>query len=290
VSLDEDLARRDFTINAIAYHPIRQEWRDPFGGAEDLRRGVVRAVGAPAQRFQEDYLRILRAIRFAARFNFSIDSETWEAAKAAAAGLDRLSAERVRDEWFKSLRTARSLEQLVQLWHGVGAARVWLPELKTVEAGKKVQFDLAEHVRDPVVLTMLLCSSPASVLRRLKASNAEIDRAAAIEQGPEAPSGRDERSVRRWLADVGPAADDLLQLSILRHSAEPEWALRMREIRRRGDPLTRADLAVSGTDLQALGVSGPRLGQILGELLDRVLQDPALNTRESLLALARKLL
>jgi tRNA nucleotidyltransferase (CCA-adding enzyme) len=62
------------------------------------------------------------------------------------------------------------------------------------------------------------------------------------------------------------------------------------DIRGRGDPLTRSDLAVTGTDLQALGASGPRLGQILGTLLDRVLDDPALNTRESLLALARKLL
>ena len=74
VSLEEDLARRDFTINAIAYHPLRGEWRDPFGGADDLDRRVVRAVGDPAERFREDYLRILRAVRFAARFGFAVDS------------------------------------------------------------------------------------------------------------------------------------------------------------------------------------------------------------------------
>jgi tRNA nucleotidyltransferase (CCA-adding enzyme) len=290
VSLEEDLARRDFTINAIAYHPIRREWRDPFSGADDLRRGVVRAVGQPAQRFQEDYLRILRAMRFAARFDFSIDPATWEAAKAAATGLDQLSAERVRDEWFKSLRTARSLDQLVHLWHTVGAARIWIPELKAMKAGKESLAIPSAEFRDPVVLTALLCSSPAAVLRRLKASNAEIDRAAAIEQGPEAPSEGDQRSVRRWLATVGPAADDLSRLWTLRYRSEPSWAAPMGEIRRRGDPLTRADLAITGTDIQALGASGPRLGQILGALLDRVLDDPALNTRETLLALARKLL
>ena len=87
VSLDEDLARRDFTINAIAYHPIRHEWRDLFGGAQDLEDGVIRAVGTAWQRFREDYLRILRALRFAARFGFTIEQATWKAAKACVAGL-----------------------------------------------------------------------------------------------------------------------------------------------------------------------------------------------------------
>src|SRR5574341_1135810 len=87
VSLDDDLARRDFTINAIAYHPLRHEWRDRFGGAEDLKRKVIRAVGDPAQRFREDYLQILRALRFAARFGFQIDRDTWDAAKANVQGL-----------------------------------------------------------------------------------------------------------------------------------------------------------------------------------------------------------
>jgi len=103
VTLEQDLARRDFTINAIAYHPFRHEWRDPFGGATDLEHRIIRAVGDPAARFREDYLRILRALRFAARFEFTIDPATWAAARAAAPGLAQLSAERVRDEWFKGL-------------------------------------------------------------------------------------------------------------------------------------------------------------------------------------------
>ena len=94
VSLDEDLARRDFTVNAIAFHPLRGEWKDPFGGAEDLGRRRLRAVGDPAARFREDYLRVLRALRFAARLDFVIDPPTWEAACAAAGGLGQLSAER----------------------------------------------------------------------------------------------------------------------------------------------------------------------------------------------------
>ena len=288
-SLEEDLARRDFTINAIAYHPVRHEWRDPFNGARDLESRVVRAVGDPAQRFREDYLRILRAIRFAARFDFTIEPATWEAARAAASGLRQLSAERVRDEWSKSLSTARSITQLVMLWVHVGAASAWIPELEGVGGFEKAYPDPLPGSRDPVLLTALLCSDPVVVLRRLKASNAEILRAAALLKGPEEPGSLDELSVRRWLARVGPAADDLSMLWALRHGGDAPWRATMAEIRRRGDPLTRSDLAVSGTDLQALGTSGPQIGETLAVLLDRVLEDPSLNTRDMLLTLARKM-
>jgi tRNA nucleotidyltransferase (CCA-adding enzyme) len=283
VSLDEDLARRDFTINAIAYHPLRHEWRDPFGGAEDLERGLIRAVGKPDERFREDYLRILRALRFAARFGFTIDPATWDAARAAAPGLANLSAERVRDEWFKGLKSARSPVELARMWQEVGAARIWLPEL-TPTAERPIP-----TVRDPVLLTAWLCTRAAAVLRRLRASNAEIARAAAIEAGPEAPASAEEPAVRRWLAAVGDAADDLLALWNLRHGAEPAWAGTVHTVRKRGDPITRADLAITGADLQALGASGRRIGEILAVLLDRVHDTPSLNTRESLLALAREL-
>ena len=289
VALEDDLARRDFTINAIAYHPLRHEWRDPFGGARDLESHLVRAVGDPAQRFREDYLRILRALRFAARFDFSIDPQTWEAARAAAPGLTRLSAERVRDEWFKSLRTARSLTQLVSLWKEVGAAQAWIPELGAQLGSRTDIPEPPPGERDPVLLTALLCSSPAAVLKRLKASNAETDRARGLEAGPEAPGGKDERSVRRWLAQTGESADDLSALWSLRQGGEPPWGEAVRMIRRRGDALTRTDLAVSGSDLESLGARGPRIGQMLAELLDQVLEDPALNTKDRLLDLARKL-
>jgi tRNA nucleotidyltransferase (CCA-adding enzyme) len=288
VALEDDLARRDFTINAIAYHPLRREWRDPFGGAADLTSGVVRAVGDPSQRFREDYLRILRAVRFAARFGFTIDPPTWEAARAASPGLTQLSAERVRDEWFKSLRTARSLEQLKMLWQSVGAARAWIPELESGPTKLSVPSP-PQDARDPVLLTALLCRGPAAILRRLKASNAEVDRAAAIEKGPEGPEATDQRSVRRWLAAVGSAADDLSSLWALRNGTESSWSDAMREIRSRRDPLTRSDLAITGADLQALGLGGPKIGQVLEKLLDRVLDEPSLNTRDALMDLARQL-
>ena len=289
VALEDDLARRDFTINAIAYHPLRHEWRDPFGGAADLEKGVIRAVGNPTQRFEEDYLRILRALRFAARFSFAIDPATWEAARTSAPGLAHLSAERVRDEWFKSLETARSVTELASLWLKVGAARIWIPEMESVPPSAGLGTEPKPLARDPVVLTALLTGSPVAVLRRLRASNAEVDRALGMERGPEAPVAADERSVRRWLAAVGDSADDLVALWSLRHGAEPPWAATIQKIRHRGDPLTRSDLAITGTDLMGLGVTGPRIGETLATLLDRVLDEPALNTRERLLALARKI-
>ncbi|MBA3497636.1 MAG: CCA tRNA nucleotidyltransferase, partial [Gemmatimonadales bacterium] len=185
VTLDDDLARRDFTVNAIAYHPLRHEWRDPFGGRADLERGLLRAVGRPGDRFREDFLRILRGIRFAARFGFTIDPDTWNAAVDASPGLAHLSAERVRDEWFKGLSTARAVPELVTFWIRAGAAERWLPEL-VLAPPERLAAAGAVPVsrRDPVFLTALLFGDAAPALRRLRASNAEIGRAAGIARGP----------------------------------------------------------------------------------------------------------
>ena len=302
VSLEEDLARRDFTINALAYHPLRHEWRDPYGGETDLGRKVIRAVGDPALRFREDYLRILRALRFAARFDFAIEPATWSAAVAAAEGLPSLSAERVRDEWFKGLRTARSLAALVRLWWDSGAAPRWLPELvrSSDPAGaadgplavlSRLEARRAAPLsRDPVLLTALLCRDPVAVLGRLKASRAEIARAAAIVTGPVEPDGLTPLAVRRWMAAVGEAADDLSVIWQLRHGIAPPWIAVVRGVRERGEPLTRKALAISGDDLIAAGMApSPALGAILDQLLNQVVDDPTLNSRETLLARARSL-
>src|SRR5216110_3607230 len=183
VSLMDDLARRDFTINAIAYHPIRHEWRDPFQGAQDLAKKLIRSVGDPNWRFQEDYLRILRALRFSARFEFRIQAGTLEAAKANAQGLAQLSAERVRDEWFKGLKTAKKVSKLLALWVDVGAARIWLPEIREQGDGRRDALKAVDKLpRDPVLITAHLASDPASLLTSLKCSNKEIERGRAIGQ------------------------------------------------------------------------------------------------------------
>lgn len=287
-SLDEDLARRDFTINAIAYHPLRHEWRDRFGGVDDLERGVVRAVGVAAERFREDYLRILRAVRFASRFGFALDADTLAAAVALSDGLSGLSAERVHDEWTKALASVPDVPRLVALWHETGAARVWLPELRPAAEAATLAVPPPGAGRDAVVLTAALVRAGAPVFRRLKASGREIARAAAIDAGPAAPAAGDARSVRHWLAATGDAADDLRAVAALRAGADPAWGAGVDGVRARGEATSRAALAVAGADLIAAGIPpGPALGAMLGTLLERVLDDPSVNTRDRLLALAR---
>ena len=300
VSLDEDLARRDFTINAIAYHPLKHQWRDPKGGAEDLERKVIRAVGDPAQRFREDYLRILRALRFSARFGFRIDAPTCEAARANINGLKQLSAERVRDEWFKGLRTASRPGQLLALWSEVGALEMWLPEMVSGEryAGGQGPPSISPAHRppltvidrlgaDPVLITSYLSTDPAATLTRLRCANAEVERGRRIaEYRGERPDAGSEVAVRRWLARVGLSKEDLLSIAMAegRGDALAETVARVAQS---NPPLSLGDLAITGDDLLAAGVpKGPAVGETLRMLLDRVLDDPSLNTREKLLQLA----
>jgi tRNA nucleotidyltransferase (CCA-adding enzyme) len=284
VSLMDDLARRDFTINAIAYHPLRHAWTDPFKGAEDLDKKLIRSVGDPNWRFQEDYLRILRALRFSARFEFRIHPRTLEAAKANAQGLSMLSAERVRDEWFKGILTAKRVSKLVTLWRDIGAARIWLPELKKGDAGKG-KGDVDKLPRDPVLVTAFLSSDPASLLTRLKCSTKEIERGRSIAQWRERyPDPQHVAEVRRWLSQSGAAADDLL---VLMEATAPRSPLPkvVAAIRDAKDPLTLKDLAVNGEDLITAGVrSGPDVGEMLQRLLGEVLDDPTRNTRDYLLS------
>lgn len=128
-SLEDDLARRDFTINAIAYSPGRKELRDPFGGREDLQAGVVRAVGTATERMREDRLRALRAIRFASRFDFEIESATWRAIVGSAPELRRLSMERVKQELEKTMEQVECPSRALRLWRESGALRVLVPAL-----------------------------------------------------------------------------------------------------------------------------------------------------------------
>jgi tRNA nucleotidyltransferase/poly(A) polymerase len=131
-SLEDDLARRDFTINAIAYSPSRKEIRDPFGGREDLKARVVRAVGKPTERMREDRLRALRAIRFASRFDFTIEPATWSAIVGSAPHLRRLSMERVKQELEKTMEQVARPSRALRLWRESGALAVLVPALADV--------------------------------------------------------------------------------------------------------------------------------------------------------------
>ncbi len=205
-----------------------------------------------------------------------------EAAKANVQGLAQLSAERVRDEWFKGIMTAARVSRLVALWMDVGAARIWLPEIagKGEEGSGKSALD--KLPRDPVLITAFLARDPASLLTRLKCSNKDIERGRAIGQWRDKyPDPKHLPEVRRWLSQVGEYADDLLTLP----SSPVPLPKVVRSIREAKDPLTLKDLAVTGDDLLAAGVRpGPEVGETLARLLAEVLEDPARNTREYLLS------
>jgi tRNA nucleotidyltransferase (CCA-adding enzyme) len=128
VTLEEDLARRDFTMNAIAYDPLADRVVDPFGGRADLAARTIRAVGDPGARFREDGLRVMRAIRFAAVLGFALDPATEAAIPSALGALARVSPERVRDELLKLLGAARPSIGL-ELAQRTGILGVILPEL-----------------------------------------------------------------------------------------------------------------------------------------------------------------
>ncbi|NLN29023.1 MAG: HD domain-containing protein, partial [Firmicutes bacterium] len=128
-SIEEDLARRDFTMNAVAWNPAAGAVVDPFHGLSDIEAGLIRAVGDPTVRFREDALRMLRAVRFSSQLGFTIDPDTWTAIEREAHRVQQLSSERIRDELLRLLETDRAGEGLWVL-HELGLMRYCLPELQ----------------------------------------------------------------------------------------------------------------------------------------------------------------
>jgi tRNA nucleotidyltransferase (CCA-adding enzyme) len=316
-TIEEDLSRRDFTINAIAWHPLRDEWVDPFHGTHDLEDRVLRTVGTAEDRFREDRLRVLRGLRFAGRLGLQIEPATWAAMCGSATFLDALSAERVREELMKVLAGSRPSVALA-LYRKVGAMDGLYPEL-TVDAGVTDEsFVGALRVVDGVRRTQPVSrlaallrpvvraadgetAAVAGLLQRLRCSNVEqksvVAWITALGSGPPAP---DPVARRKWLCTAG--RENLPGIARIwagearagrDRDSRDEVASRIREFRnlsRSGEPLTVAELAIGGDDLRAAGLSpGPIFARILRELLDHVLVDPGLNTPEGLLGLVATL-
>ena len=310
-TLDEDLRRRDFTMNAVAWHPLRGEIRDPFDGVGDLKRGVLRAVGVASERFAEDYLRILRALRFAGRFRLTVDVETWDAACAGVGYLHTLSAERIREELLKILDADAEPSHALDLYRRSGVLEVLYPELQGVAARGDANWSALLRVVDHLprgrplmrLAALLRPLSPreiAQVLMRMKISNAQVDEVARRAGAPSLPEpGASDADVRRWLSRVGRhrvAALSRLELARARAAltGSPERVVaawrRCRAVVAQGPPLEVGDLAVDGRDLIRAGFRpGPQFGTLLSELLEWVLDDPARNEPGALLARAREL-
>ena len=291
----EDLARRDFTINAMAYN-AEEGLIDPFGGQNDLAAGIVRAVGEPQRRFEEDALRILRLYRFAARFGFAIDPATGQAARALCRHLDCVSEERIAEELSRLLAAPApgaylEAEVLAVIFPELDAAE--LPEsrriLDALEPGM-------EHV--PVRLAALLCplgeAGARAALKRLKCSNALTGTVATLvrEAAAGMPGAELTLTARRFLSRYDLATiTDLTPLCSAQH---PEQAEAFAALQQEAARLVETNaccrinqLAVNGRDLMDAGIRpGPGLRRVLDALLEQVLTGQLPNEKAALLAAA----
>ena len=293
----EDLARRDFTINAMAYN-AKEGLVDPFGGQADLQSGILRAVGVPHQRFTEDALRILRLYRFAARFGFSIDPPTAQAAQELCAHLDCVSVERIEEELAKLLSAPAPAAYLDEKILGVV-----LPELspEALAAAKPVvdACPAGEQVL-PVRLAALLLSlgedGTRRTLRRLRCSNACIEETAVLVR--EVVSGVPVSLniyARRLLGKYNLCT--VQRLAALGTALQPERSADFAALSELAERLDAdgvccriSQLAVNGRDLMAAGVpAGPGIRKVLEALLDGVIREEYPNERQALLAAVQQL-
>ncbi len=334
-SLEEDLKRRDFTINAMAYNP-ETGLVDIFNGIEDLKNQVIRCVGDPGERFDEDALRILRAIRFSAQLGFQIDAATQRAMSERAKDLKEVSAERIRVELVKLLVSGHP--EYIREACRLGITRVILPEYDRIVGVAQHTpnhiYDVEEHTllalknieADPVLrLTMLFhdLGKPIvkktdgdrdifykhpevsaeicrKILRRLKFDNHTLEKVYRLVKWHGLKYLPNDISVRRALNRVGSDIfEDFIKVQRADISAKnpavvpkkmkqlAEKEAIYRNIIRRGDCFAVRMLAVNGRDLLGAGIpQGPMLGAVLERLVERVIDEPELNDRERLLALA----
>ena len=294
----EDLARRDFTINAMAYN-AEEGLIDPFGGQNDLAAGIVRAVGEPQRRFEEDALRILRLYRFAARFGFAIDPATGQAARALCRHLDCVSEERIAEELSRLLAAPApgaylEAEVLAVIFPELDAAE--LPEsrriLDALEPGM-------EHV--PVRLAALLCplgeAGARAALKRLKCSNALTGTVATLirEAAAGMPGAALTLTAKRFLSRYDLAT--ITDLTALCSAQHPEQAEAFAALQQEAARLVETNaccrinqLAVNGRDLMDAGVRpGPGLRRVLDALLEQVLTGQLPNEKAALLAAAAQI-
>tara|TARA_B100001123_G_scaffold55995_2_gene59720 strand:+ start:2796 stop:4166 length:1371 start_codon:yes stop_codon:yes gene_type:complete len=315
-SIEEDLARRDFTINAIAWRPRTGDVRDPFDGVSDFDDRVLRAVGTAARRFKEDYLRVLRGMRFAGRFDLKLEESTANAMREAVGGLPRLSAERVREELMKVL-TDQTPSSALCLYTEFDVLPHWYPELVNASSSHEIwdaAFDAIDAIscRHPFVRlarwliqtgedAVVRRAASLSLLNRLKFSNVQrgvignlVEHYLPFVNALDSPKRH-----RQWLSEVGESWRDVIRLHVAdARSAKLErresdilviWRLLHQE-KLQNHPLKVQDLDINGDDILKLGVPpGPMVGFLLEHLLKKVLEDPRKNTCETLIAETRHL-
>ena len=307
-NVEDDLSRRDFTINAMAYSP-KEGLIDPFGGREDCKRGVIRCVGNPAARFGEDALRILRALRFSARLGFPIEEATAMAVREGRAQLCHVSRERIAVELTGLLQ---GQDAVSVLWQFPEVVEAVLPELASLMAGPKWETTLLTVNAAPRDLCirwaafLRLCGTDAEdssllareLLKSLKMSVKIMDTVSELVLWQDAELCPE--TMQEMLMRLG--SERLTQLIPLRQAirvAEQKESLEVinRETKALNEKLealleknacyTLAQLAVNGKDMASLGLRGPAIGKTLQGLLLQVVRGQLPNDRDALLYAAK---
>lgn len=308
--LEEDLKRRDFTINAMAYND-EHGIVDIFDGVGDLHRKIIRCVGNAHDRFDEDALRILRAVRFSAQLGFGIEENTAGAAKELAVNLKRISSERIHTEFNKMLKSAHP--DYFSVADAIGIMEIVLPEYHVMSAEDKAFVGaLAKEcacLLPERYAAMLFMSGgyseegPADtakrVLKRLKLDNDTINTASMLLRFGMLEITDDESRIRHIIYETGDK--NILRILDFRAAYEKCIGNDIADVRRmydicnmifeRGDCVSLKNLAITGKELIAMGVpAGRQMGEILNSLLMLVLDNPQLNDREQLSKEALKIL
>ncbi|MFN4245215.1 MAG: CCA tRNA nucleotidyltransferase [Brevinematia bacterium] len=353
-SIEEDLSRRDFTINAMALNIITGEFIDKFGGLNDIKNKVIRCVGDPITRFNEDALRMLRACRFSAKLEFTIEENTLNAISLLSENITKISAERIRDEIIKMMlaykpsigieymRKTNLLNHILpELVNCYGVSQnvyhkydVYYHSLLTCdtisslindESDKKriyrlklsgLLHDIAKPITKQNVIENGLDVSTfynhevvgavivKKILKRLKFSNEDIDYITRLVRHHMFYYTDEwtDSAVRRFMRNVG--LDIIDDLFVLREAdrigsgKRKPGSISLQKLKNRiikvieeENAITVKDLKVNGYDIMnTLNIKpGPMVGKILNSLLQIVLEDPSLNTKEILLELAKKI-
>ena len=298
-SLEEDLKRRDFTINAMAYSE-EEGLVDLFGGMDDLEKRILRCVGDPTERFSEDALRILRAVRFSAELDLIIDAATLAAAQSLRGNLSLISAERIHAELEKMLLSDHP--DRLRVICETGIDEIILPELKALSDRDPARLDslidrLERAPADKRIRWALFLSATGStttLLRRLKFDNNTIHAVSELLRLENVPlTGLSDHEMRKVMNTAG--ADNMPLLFDFRCILDPDisYAAALEQYHRimaAGDCTSIKELAVNGSDLIACGIpAGKEVGEALSRLLEAVLADPAANTKDTLLGMIKEL-
>ena len=308
--LEEDLKRRDFTINAMAYND-EHGIVDIFDGVGDLQRKIIRCVGNAHDRFDEDALRILRAVRFSAQLGFGIEENTARAAKELAVNLKKISSERIHTEFNKMLKSPHP--DYFSVADTIGIMEIVLPEYHVMSAEDKtfvggLARECACQLPERYAAMLFLSGryskeSPADiakhVLKRLKLDNDTINTASMLLRFGMLEITDDESRIRHIIYDTGDK--NILRILDFRAAYEKCIGNDITDVRRmydicnkifeRGDCVSLKNLAITGRELIAMGVpAGRQMGEILNSLLMLVLDNPQLNDRERLSKEALKIL